>query len=211
MDYKAVNFKSEDVEGRIFRGYAATWSPDSVGDVIIKGAFAKTLSERADRVKILWQHADPIGRPVKMVEDDNGLYVEGMISKTRLGDEALELMRDGVVDQMSIGYSVPEGKSDVDAQGIRNIRELKLFEFSPVTFPANENAFILSVKNISAAMRDKTLEIDDQAKKSLIEMIDNFYALLKTEPPRTQAETQPQAVKQEEIDRIKSVIDKFKF
>ena len=42
------------------------------------------------------QHAQPIGIPVEMREDAKGLWVKVRVSKTALGDEALELMRDSV-------------------------------------------------------------------------------------------------------------------
>lgn len=149
MEHKSVAFKADDIEGRTFKGYASTYDKDLGGDIIVPGAFAKTLSERAVRVKVLWQHSEPIGRPLMMREDDKGLYVEAQISKTRLGDEALELMRDGVIDQMSIGYSVPQGKSEYNQDGNRVIKELKLYEFSAVTFPMNEAAIITGVKSLS--------------------------------------------------------------
>ena len=49
--------------------------------------------------KVLWQHAQPIGIPVEMREDAKGLWVKVRVSKTALGDEALELMRDSVVPE----------------------------------------------------------------------------------------------------------------
>jgi len=149
MDYKAVQFKADDIEGRTFSGYASTYDLDQGGDVIMPGAFTKTLAERAGRVKVLWQHGEPIGKPKSMREDERGLYVEAQISKTRLGDEALELMRDGVIDSMSIGYSVPQGKSRYDDKGSRIIEELTLYEFSAVTFPMNEAAIITGIKSLS--------------------------------------------------------------
>jgi len=149
MQHKSVAFKADDIEGRTFKGYASTYDKDLGGDVIAPGAFAKTLAERGARVKVLWQHSEPIGRPVDMREDGKGLYVEAKISNTRLGDEALELMRDGVIDQMSIGYSVPQGKSEYQEDGTRLIKELKLYEFSAVTFPMNEAAIITGVKSLS--------------------------------------------------------------
>lgn len=191
MEYKSVNFKADDIEGRIFSGYASTWDKDRGGDIILRGAFAKTLSERADRVKVLWQHSDPIGKPKAMREDDKGLFVEAHISKTSLGDEALELMRDGVVDQMSIGYSIPAGKSDIDEDGTRVIKELKLYEFSAVTFPMNEAAIITGVKTIRQAVK-MGQELDDESKKELSEMIAELKALLSNEPPKgTQMQEQP--------------------
>lgn len=141
FDYKANS------ETRTFEGYASTWDKDLGGDQIIQGAFKKTIMERfpKNKIKILWQHNEPIGIPRHMEEDSKGLYVTGYISKTRLGDEALELMKDKVVDQMSIGYDVVD--DDISENGdTRYLKQIVLYEFSPVTFPMNPNADIVSVK-----------------------------------------------------------------
>lgn len=193
MEYKATEFKADNVDtsARTFSGYASTWDLDQGGDIIQKGAFTKTLAERGNRVKILWQHSEPLGMPVSMREDSKGLFVEGRISKTRLGDEALELMRDGVVDQMSIGFQIPQGKSSYDAKNIRTITEVKLLEFSPVTFPMNEAAHILDVKSIESALKNGTL--DKRELKNLADMLGDLTALLKQEPPKgTPVIEQPQ-------------------
>lgn len=206
MELKSVHFKADDVdnETRVFKGYASTYDKDLGGDIILPGAFAKTLSERADRVKVLWQHNEPIGRPMKMYEDGKGLYVEAKISKTRLGDEALELMRDGVIDQMSIGYSVPQGKSDYDEDGNRMIKELKLYEFSAVTFPMNEKAFITGVKSVREALQ-RTPNIDKHSVDELKKLIDDLTALLAQEPPKgTPTVTQPP-----ELDALLQSIENF--
>jgi HK97 family phage prohead protease len=141
FEYKANS------EKRQFEGYASTWDKDLGGDIILPNAFKKTIMERFPRnkIKILWQHNEPIGLPTHMEEDSKGLYVIGKISKTRLGDEALELMKDGVVDQMSIGYDVVQDEMAED-QSTRYLKELVLYEFSPVTFPMNPQADITSVK-----------------------------------------------------------------
>jgi uncharacterized protein len=141
FEYKA------DADKRVFEGYASTWDKDLGGDMILPGAFKKTILERFPRkkIKILWQHSEPLGLPTHMEEDSKGLYVVGYISKTQLGDDALELMKDGVVDQMSIGYDV--NKDDLSEDGAtRYLKELTLYEFSPVTFPMNPMADITSVK-----------------------------------------------------------------
>jgi HK97 family phage prohead protease len=148
MLLKNLNFEYKaNTDKRQFEGYASTWDRDLGGDQIITGAFKKTIMERfpKNKIKILWQHNDPLGLPIHMEEDSKGLYVIGKISKTRLGDEALELMSDGVVDQMSIGYDVIEDDLSEDGQ-TRFLKQLVLYEFSPVTFPMNPNADIVSVK-----------------------------------------------------------------
>ena len=201
MDHKAISFKSEDIEGRVFTGYASTYDLDQGGDIIERGAFTKTLTERGQDIKILWQHNEPIGKPIKMYEDDKGLYIEAKISNTVLGNEALELMRDGVIDQMSIGYSVPQGKADY-RDGVRYIKELKLYEASLVTFPMNEAARITGLKNqITEAV--KAGEMD---KEIIQHLIAELKALFDTQPVDT---TEPLVKQPPELDGLKSLMLNF--
>ena len=147
MDYKSLQFKADDVDQkeRIFKGYASTYDLDSGGDIIVKGAFAKSLE--ANKVKVLWQHKTdvPIGKPLLMREDEKGLYVEAKISQTTAGNDAMTLLMDGVIDSMSIGYITKE--SEFRNDGVRLLKEVDLFEFSLVSYPMNDKAVITQVKN----------------------------------------------------------------
>ena len=204
MECKALNFKAEDtnLSQRTFAGYASTWDEDLGGDIITKGAFNKTM-ERKDRVKVLWQHNELIGKNLDMRTDSTGLFVEGKISKTRLGDEALELMNDRVIDQMSIGFSIPNGKSEYNEKGNRLIHEVKLFEYSLVTFPMNEKAIITSVKSVAGAIKSGAYNASEI--KELSEALAELNALLKSEPPKsTHYGQQPQ-----ELDAIKKALKTF--
>ena len=205
MELKSYELKDSyvDMDERTFKGYASTWDEDKVGDVIHQGAFMKSISEAfpANRIKVLWQHSDPLGMPTEMREDNFGLYVKGKVSKTRLGDEALELMRDGVVDRMSIGFMIPQGKSDYDEDGTRHIREVKLMEFSPVTFPANEAAIITGVKNIEQALEFAT--VSDYP--ALIKRLDSLKALIEQKQPQSTVEAEQPPELGEVEDLIKSL------
>jgi len=205
MELKSYELKDSyvDMDERTFKGYASTWDEDKVGDVIHQGAFMKSISEAfpANRIKVLWQHSDPLGMPTEMREDNFGLYVKGKVSKTRLGDEALELMRDGVVDRMSIGFMIPQGKSDYDEDGVRHIREVKLMEFSPVTFPANEAAIITGVKNIEQALEFAT--VSDYP--ALIKRLDSLKALIEQKQPQSTVEAEQPPELGEVEDLIKSL------
>src|SRR5699024_5429610 len=110
MELKADELKESNVNTaeRTFEGYASTWDKDKGGDIIVPGAFKKYINEAfpKGRIKVLWQHDQALGMPTEMAEDTKGLYVKARVSKTRLGDEALELMADGVIDRMSIGYMI---------------------------------------------------------------------------------------------------------
>lgn len=190
MEIKAIGFDDSQVnmDERTFKGYASTFgNVDEVGDIIEAGSFAKSIQERGPsgtkQIKVLWQHDQPLGMPIVMQEDSKGLYVEAKISKTVLGDEALELMRDGVVDRMSIGFSIPQGKAVWDeALGVRKIKEVKLFEFSPVTFPANEMAVVTGVKNLQLIRQlANGGKLSKEELKALADMLPELQALIDAE------------------------------
>lgn len=159
---KSVLFelKGVDMEEGEFTGHAAVFNNiDSQKDIILPGAFKKTLKESGGKVPILWQHNpdEPIGLPIKMEEDEKGLFVHGKLSMTQLGKDALILLRDKIVKGLSIGFSVVKDTFDKD-KGIRQLHEVKLWEFSLVTWPANARARVLRVKNIGEIDIESILE-----------------------------------------------------
>jgi uncharacterized protein len=158
MYLKNIPFEVKtDTSKRTFEGYASTYKKDLVGDQVVQGAFKKTIQERHtkqvanngnSKIKILWQHVEPLGKTVDIQEDSKGLYVKGQIAKTSLGNDALELMSSGIVDEMSIGYDVVQDELSDDGS-TRFLKELKLYEVSAVTFGANPDTSINSVKSLS--------------------------------------------------------------
>lgn len=132
-----------------FRGMASVFGnliDAFVPTRIQPGSFTKTLRENRKRIKVLWSHnADwPIGLPTKMEETSVGLYVEAKISPTALGKDVLQLMRDGVISEMSIGFEALKYQmvNEGSLGQVRHITELRLWEFSPVSFAANSLATI---------------------------------------------------------------------
>lgn len=149
---KTLQFKMDayNEEEGIFSGYASIFSNvDSGGDIVEPGAFTKTLAEGWERVKILALHNDnwlPIGRPVELREDAEGLYISAKISDTSMGRDIKILLKDGVLNELSIGYDPVV--YDYDDAGIRHLRELKLWEVSVVTWAMNPEATINSYKSM---------------------------------------------------------------
>lgn len=151
MELKAVPTEFKVSAKREIEGHAAVFgNRDSYGDVIQPGAFARTLGSDRNRVKVLWQHdpSNPIGKPLEMREDDRGLFVRARIADTIQGRDALALFEAEVIDELSIGYDAIVEEWD-KTQDVRYLREIKLWEFSPVTWAANELAKITSVKHAS--------------------------------------------------------------
>lgn len=162
---KTIQFKTEsfDEDEGIFSGYGAVFgNVDSGGDIIEHGAFTKTLAKGWERVKILALHNDailPIGRPVELREDENGLYLKAKISDTATGRDVKTLIKDGVLSELSIGYDPVV--FEFDENQIRHLKELELFEISVVTWAMNEQALITDYKSLDkkAAELRETVEV----------------------------------------------------
>lgn len=169
-----LDVKKIDMEQGIVEGYASTFGgePDWYNEIVNKGAFTKTINERfkAGKVKILEGHdsSKPIGKPIELYEDAYGLYIKFQLSKTRDYEDRLKvLLADGVYDSMSIGFNTILDEYDRET-GIRYLKEVSLFEVSLVTFPANENATITSVKSekdIEALMEGCKQYIENETKE----------------------------------------------
>jgi HK97 family phage prohead protease len=183
-----------DMQGRIVAGYAATWTLDSVGDVIQKGAFAKTIKERQAQIKVMRNHQTLIGKPLVMAEDDTGLYTESYIAETPAGEETLQLIKAGALNEMSIQFLVPQGKEQ-QKEGANHISEIKLLEYGPVDMPANEAAVLVGLKMVNQA-----IALGDQVKDqtSLAKAIDELSALLK----HLQPQAAPQPPEQNDLSDI---------
>jgi uncharacterized protein len=152
LETKSFPFECKSIDDNTFEAYASVFgNVDSYSDVCESGCFTKSIKERTGQIKVLFNHNPqlPIGVPIEMHEDSKGLYVKAKISQTTTGKDVLTLMRDGVISEMSIGYSTIKDEWDQKNQ-VRRLKELKLYEVSPVTFPANEQARILNVKSMQS-------------------------------------------------------------
>lgn len=133
-----------------FEGYASTFNNiDGGHDMMIEGAFSESLKTTpAGQVKMLWQHQTDhiIGKYLEIREDSKGLFVHGKLNlKIAKAAEAYELMRDELIDGLSIGYRTV--KDEIDrANGVRKLLKVDLREISVVTFPMDRNSTIGYVK-----------------------------------------------------------------
>ena len=135
-----------DENAGIIKGYGSYFgNKDSDSDIILKGAYKKTIAENGERVKYLYQHDmnQPIGKMLELYEDDKGLVFVAQIAKTQLGKDVVELMKSGVITENSVGILPIQKQNKGD---YREISEVKLYEISAVTLAANDQAKILDVK-----------------------------------------------------------------
>lgn len=212
-----------DVPGRKVCGYfAAFGNKDADGDIIVPGAFAKSISERGPRaakprILFLRDHdsAKVLGRVDVLREDEKGLYFEAQIANTQLGDETLELYKMGALTEHSIGFQTVKSRYD-SKEKTNYLEELKLWEGSVVAWGANEQTPLVGIKSIKGGFeRLETLAKqapDDEYKQRmyvLIEQLKAEAALEGKEPPDEgtpePAEPQADAKLVEVITRLKEI------
>ena len=146
-----IERKSLDGDQWEVAGYASTYDKDLGDDVIVPGAFAKSLATGRP-VRFLYQHdhRQVLGKALELKEDDRGLYGRFAISKTALGNDVRTLLKDGALDSFSIGYRPVEAETDKKA-GARLLKEVELIECSLVSMPMNPQALVTGVKALDGS------------------------------------------------------------
>ena len=158
-------------DGRTFTGYASVFNQPSQPlpfiEYVKPGAFKRSLQSR-NRMMLLWNHdtSNPLASTrngsLQLTEDNVGLKVTATLPDTTLGRDIAELVRTGVVDSMSFGFSVKKDSWSGDGQ-TRFLEDVTLYEVSLVSTPAYEGtAGTVSVRSgISAdALADALLKIE---------------------------------------------------
>lgn len=133
-----------------FEGWLSPYgNVDGTGDIVEPGAYTKTLKDRGNKVPLLWQHQPslPIGE-LTLEERTEGLWCKGqLLMADTVAQRAYLFIKARIVKGLSIGF---ESLRDEVVNGVRKLKEIRLWEGSIVTFPANESALIASVKGKSA-------------------------------------------------------------
>jgi len=163
MDTKSFPFELKGLtEEGTFEGYLSTYDIDECNDQVVPGAFKRTLSawqKKKSPIPLLWQHDpnQPIGYIENAEEDETGLKVKArLLLKLGKAQEAYELLQNKVLHSMSIGY---KNLKDQSVDGIRKLKEIKLYEGSLVLWPMNVTAMVTSFKADDEFLtRLKTLE-----------------------------------------------------
>ena len=191
-----LEFKSNGEDENVFEGYASIFgNVDSYGDVVMPGAFKRTLQNRKSSKNpsfpVLWQHSsyEPFGYTMSIEEDAHGLKVKGkLIAESGEAKQRLALVKAGVVSGMSFGYGVVDCERTDNEDGFpdmkgcrRKLKELKLYEVTLTNMPANEEAGVLNVKSaedimnlvtrLSTVVESMALKVDELQDK--VQLNDN--------------------------------------
>jgi len=146
-----------------FEGYAAVFNNVDLGDdVILPGAFTKVKTTRAGRLKLaLFHDLTRLVGSADFSQDDHGLYLKGKVNlAVSYARDAYELLKDGTLDSMSIGFNtLLAAYEERDGRDVRIIKQAELWEASLVPFGMNPEAKVTDVKSdirlFEKALRDR--------------------------------------------------------
>ena len=143
MITRSFEIRATDAEKREVSGIAVPFNQT----IDIGGGWSERFEKGAvdlnANVKLFRDHEDIIGVVTEMEESDEGLLIKAKISDTVLGNETLNLVKDGAIRSFSVGF-IPVTDVKKDKTIIRTKVNLK--EVSLVAFPAYDKAEVLSVR-----------------------------------------------------------------
>lgn len=187
---------------------------------IEKGAFKRALDKGLD-IHFLAEHdkskilASTRNGSLTLTEDEKGLLMKATISKTSYGKDYYELIKDGILRNMSFGFNVIKDSwnKTIDGTLERSIKDLNLFEVSVVTNPAYPQSNIQSrgmdlVKEVEVSeIKEEERKLDSYEKvKELLNKKNGENKNMKIEERATQTNTEVVGATNKTIDIMEEVV-----
>lgn len=162
MENRSFEIRETNTEAREVIGRAVPYNETidiGGGD---KEQFVRGSVDLDSHVKLFRDHTEIIGKVNLMEEREDGLWIKAKISNTKLGDETLELVKDGAIRSFSVGF-IPVVDEKKDRTIIR--KKVNLKEISLVAFPAYENASVTEVREIKEETNMETTTTPDYSSE----------------------------------------------
>lgn len=152
LETRSFQVRADAKDARTFTGIAVPYdTPASIG-----GYYRETFKRgsvnlpASGRVLLYWRHEEPIGLVTAHRDTADGWEVTAHISETPRGDEAYTLLRDGVLDELSIGF-VPQAHEEDDQTGDITRTAVEVREVSIVPYGAySRDAAVTDVRHAAA-------------------------------------------------------------
>ena len=192
--------------GMTFEGYAAVFNSPSeplpFTEVIAPGAFTRSLKSR-NRMMLLWNHnsdeplASTRNGSLMLSEDERGLKVTATLPDTTRGRDVAELVRTGVIDSMSFGFSVKKDSWAGDGS-TRTLHDVTLYEVSLVTTPAyTATSGTTSVRELRSINPDLLAEALEKLESGEELVAEQANAIREVVDKLSLVEPQPETVAEE--------------
>ena len=175
------SLKLDADQGIVEHIFAVFGNVDLGDDILHPGSFAKTITERFAKIRVLDQHNNAsimsaLGKPLEIREipreelpaellaqypdATGGVYAKTQfLMETPEGKGAFIRLKEGAIDEWSFSYDPVKGGTDysklADGRTVRNLREIKLYEYGPVLWGMNPATTTLDAKNTPDAAAEK--------------------------------------------------------
>lgn len=150
-----------DVDKRTLKGYAIVFNQLSKINEDSAGKWATRISKKLTlqpTVDVYYEHdkkqilASTKNKSLSLKTDDKGVYFEFSLGNTQLQNDVYELVKQGLINQMSFGVEITKSKwtketfngEEID---VRNVEAGNVFEISAVHSPAFEATNLMVASN----------------------------------------------------------------
>lgn len=154
-----LEFKN-DSEGRVSAVFSVFNNLDSDGDVVVPGAIKSGF--KSGDVPMVWAHKwdMPIGKGQIVSDGDKATFNGEFFMDTESGKEAYKIVKNmGDMQQWSFGYRVNDserGKFGDDEKDARYLKDLTVYEVSPVLVGANQDTYTMAIKSNTELLKEMT-------------------------------------------------------
>lgn len=180
----------------IIKGYANVYNvKDSQGDISDFGSFAKTVTERKNKIRIFKNHTPIlVGVPTDMnIADPYGLYVViKMLMNTDAGRDTFEEVKFLTENGFESGMSIAGWAMKRDQTHKARVKEYRLKEISVLTTddPANNLSLIDTVKSVNSLTQPSQEEFwkliekayDQRFSDPMLKSLEEFLTLKGKQP-----------------------------
>ena len=173
-----------ETKGQVKAVFSVFNTLDSDGDVVLPDAVRSGF--KSGDVPMVWSHKwdMPIGKGKINKDKDKATFEGNFFMDTESGKEAYNLVKSmGDLQQWSFGFKVNDSEygkykkdgSD-DETDVRYLKDLSVYEVSPVLVGANQDTFTMAIKSDkeTEAKIVQSIEFDQEQKEALAkDMFDN--------------------------------------
>jgi HK97 family phage prohead protease len=177
---KSIEFKTvDDEKGSVEAVFSVYNTLDTDGDVVIPGAIKSGFKN--NQVPMVFAHKwdQPIGKGVIDTDDDKATFRGSFFMETEAGKEAYNLAKEmGDLQEWSFGFRIndyevaPFQKDGQDEVDVRYLKDLEVFEVSPVLVGANRETYTLAIKSGEEAVYESN-NFEEEKAALARDMFDN--------------------------------------
>ena len=174
---KNIDIELKDDSGKVEAVFSIFNSLDSDGDVVVPGAVKSGFKN--NQVPMVWSHKwdMPIGKGTINQDNDKAVFKGEFFMDTESGKEAYNLVKNmGDMQQWSFGYKVNDSEfhkanTDDGERDARYLKDLTVYEVSPVLVGANQDTYTLAIKSNTALLKKLQVTQKKALKMNAVEIV----------------------------------------